>query len=58
MDWEEVVVDDDGLFEDVDYKYDDPSDIDAFFEYWALQADPRYREGREAYEFEMECYDE
>ena len=31
--------------------------IDAFLAYWALQADPRYQEAREAFKFEQGCYD-
>lgn len=55
MDFEEVILDDDGLFEDVDYAYDDPSDIDAFHKYWMDVADPRgtYLESLAAFKFEQ-----
>jgi hypothetical protein len=48
MIFEEVILEDDGFFEDVDWMGQK-----AFEDYWALQADPRYRADREAFLFEQ-----
>lgn len=53
MKWEEIETEEIEVAADSIYEY--VFDIDEFLNYWALQADPRYREDKALFDMEQAC---